>query len=201
MPRPRSHPIPSLPGVLENSGPQAVNLFGISDGIGDVNQTVKITATSSNPNLIPNPSVTYTNPNTTGTLTFTPVAYGIGTATITVTLMDNGGTANGGHDTTITTFNVTVNAVNQPPTLTAIPNQGPILENTSGAQSRQPHGHHRPASVISGQSLESISRHQQQHGPDPQPDRSTSPTPMLARAPSPTACSPTPAARRRSPSP
>ena len=93
---PTINPIPSQPGVLENSGPQTINLSGISAGLGDVNQTVTITATSSNPNLIPNPSITYTNPNTTGTLTFTPVAYGIGTATITVTLMDNGGTANGG---------------------------------------------------------------------------------------------------------
>ena len=127
-------PIPSQPGVLENGGPQTINLFGISDGLGDVGQTVKITATSSNPSLIPNPSITYTNPNTTGTLTFTPVAYGIGTAKITVTLMDNGGTANNGIDTTVTSFNVTVNAVNQPPQLTAIPNQGPILENAPGVQ-------------------------------------------------------------------
>ena len=126
--------IPSLPGVLENSGPQTVNLFGISDGLGDVNQTVTITATSSNPNLIPNPSIRYTNPNTTGTLTFTPVAFGIGSAKITVTLMDNGGTANGGNNVTVTSFNVTVNPVNQPPTLTLIPDQGPFFENTAGTQ-------------------------------------------------------------------
>ena len=95
---PTINAIPSLPGVLENSGPQTINLFGISAGPGDVGETVTITATSSNPTLIPNPSITYTNPNTTGTLTFTPVAFGTGTATITVTLVNNGGTANGGHE-------------------------------------------------------------------------------------------------------
>ena len=97
-------------------------------------QTVTITATSSNPGLIPNPSITYTNPNTTGTLTFTPVAFQTGTATIVVTLMNNGGTANGGHDKNTASFTVTVIAVNQPPTLAAIPNPAAILENNPAVQ-------------------------------------------------------------------
>ncbi len=97
--RPRSTPFPQQPAVFENSGPQTINLTGISAGPGDAEQIVTITATSSNPSLIPNPTITYTSPNTTGTLTFTPVANGTGTATITVTVTDNGGTANGGVNT------------------------------------------------------------------------------------------------------
>ena len=52
-----------------------------------------------------------------------------GTAMITVTVMDDGGTANGGVDTVTQTFFVTVAAVNQAPTLATIPNPAPILEN------------------------------------------------------------------------
>ena len=44
----------------------------------------------------------------TGTLTYTPAANAIGTATVTVTLQDNGGTANGGVDTSAPqTFTIT----------------------------------------------------------------------------------------------
>ncbi len=49
----------------------------------------------------------------TGTLTFTPTATGFGTATVTVRLADDGGTANGGVDTSAAqtfTITVTVNA-------------------------------------------------------------------------------------------
>ena len=39
--------------------------------------------------------------NPTGLLTYTPAADANGTATVTVTAQDDGGTANGGHDTTV----------------------------------------------------------------------------------------------------
>ncbi|MFZ1073947.1 MAG: DUF2341 domain-containing protein, partial [Verrucomicrobiia bacterium] len=58
----------------ENSGLQTVNLNGITPGPpNESSQIVTITATSSNPSVVPNPTVNYTNPNSTGTLTFTPV--------------------------------------------------------------------------------------------------------------------------------
>jgi len=123
----------------ENAGPQTVNLTGISAGdADDAGQTITITATSSNPALIPNPVVSYTSPAATGTLTYTPVANASGTATITVTVKDNGGTANGGVDTTVKTFTVTVNFVNTAPTLDAIAaqtmteNDGPLAVNLTG---------------------------------------------------------------------
>ena len=49
-------------------------------------------------------------------------------------MTDNGGTANGGVNTATSSFTVVVNPVNQPPTLAAIPNPAPILEN-AGTQS------------------------------------------------------------------
>ena len=51
-------------------------------------------------------------------MTFTPAANSFGTATITVTVMDNGGTQNGGVDTTSVQFTVTVNQVTA--TVTAV---------------------------------------------------------------------------------
>jgi hypothetical protein len=106
----------------ENAGLQTVNLSGISSGAANESQILTVTATSSDPNLVPNPAVNYTNANTTGNLTFTPAANAFGTATVTVVVHDNGGTANGGVDSVTNTFTVTVNAVNQAPTLNTISN-------------------------------------------------------------------------------
>lgn len=54
----------------------------------------------------------------TGTLTFQTAANSNGTATFSVTATDNGGTANSGSDTSAAkTFVITVNAVNDPPTI------------------------------------------------------------------------------------
>jgi hypothetical protein len=72
------------------------------------------------------PAVNYTSPNITGSITFTPVANGFGSATITVTVND-GGTSN---NIISRTFAVTVNPVNQPPTLNALANVT-INENAS----------------------------------------------------------------------
>ena len=104
--------------VNENAGLQTVNLSGISSGAANEVQTLTVTAASSNPALVPNPTVSYTSPNTTGSLTFTPAANGNGSATVTVTVND-GGTSN---NVVTRTFTVTVNPVNQAPTLNAIGN-------------------------------------------------------------------------------
>jgi hypothetical protein len=102
--------------INEDASLQTVNLAGITPGPSfESAQTLTVTATSSNPALIPNPSVTYTNPNTTGSISFTPLPDANGSVLITVTLKDNGGTANGGIDTLVRTFTVTVNPVNDAP--------------------------------------------------------------------------------------
>ena len=63
--------------INENAGLQTVNLSGISSGAANQVQTLTVTAASSNPGLIPNPTVNYTSPNATGTLSFAPAANGI----------------------------------------------------------------------------------------------------------------------------
>jgi hypothetical protein len=104
--------------ISENAALQTVTLSGIGSGAANESQTLTVTAVSSNTGLIPNPTVNYTSANSTGSLTFTPVANGNGTATITVTVNDGGASNN----IVIRTFTVTVNAVNQTPTLNAISN-------------------------------------------------------------------------------
>jgi hypothetical protein len=62
---PTLSPIANL-AMAENSGPTNVLLVGISSGAANENQTLSITASSSNTNLIATPTVTYNSPNPTG---------------------------------------------------------------------------------------------------------------------------------------
>ena len=93
--------------VAEDAGPRAVPLTGISAGGGE-SQPLTVTATSSNPALIPDPVVTYTSPNAGGTLRFTSAPDANGTATIAVTVSD-------GVTTVIRTFVITVTPVDDAP--------------------------------------------------------------------------------------
>ena len=104
--------------INEDAGQQTVGLSGISSGAANESQALSVTATSSNPGLIPNPTITYTSPNATGSLRFTPLANANGSATITVTVND-GGAAN---NTVSRVFTVTVNPVNDAPSLNALSN-------------------------------------------------------------------------------
>jgi len=104
--------------INEGAGLQTVNLAGISSGAANEAQTLTVTATSSNPALIPSPTVNYTSPNSTGTMTYAPVAFAFGTATVTVQVNDGGASNN----VVTRSFTVTVNAVNQAPTLDALAN-------------------------------------------------------------------------------
>ena len=136
-----AQPVPNSPPTLdplpaqavpENSGTHTLTLTGITPGpVTDSFQTVTLSAVSGNPALIPTPRITYVNTTAQGLLAFTPATGAFGTALITVTVKDNGGTANGGQDTISRTFLVTVNYVNDPPTLQAIPNQ--VMNENSSA--------------------------------------------------------------------
>ena len=123
--------IPNQTAILENDTiPQEVDLTGIGPGLGDTGQLLNVFATSSNTGLIFNPAVTYPTSSTggvsTGELFYTAAPNMSGTATITVVVTDNGGVANGGVNQTTTTFTVTVDPIDVPPTLTFIPNPNPI---------------------------------------------------------------------------
>ena len=122
--------------VNEDAGPQTVNPWAtaISPGPGEGGQTVTFNVTgNTNPTLFAaGPAV-----SPTGVLTYTPAADAFGTATITLVLQDNGGTANGGVDTSAPqTFVITVNAVNDAPSFTKGPDQ--TVNEDAGPQTVNP---------------------------------------------------------------
>ncbi len=75
--------------LMENAGVQTILFSGITAGPGET-QALAVTATSSNPDLIPNPTVTYTSPDLSGSLSYTPAANKNGISRITVTVTDAG---------------------------------------------------------------------------------------------------------------
>lgn len=106
--------------VGENSSEQSIPITNVSPG-DESDQTVTLTATSSDPSIIPNPTVS--GSGATRTLTYTPVINASGSATITVTAND-GQVQN---NTFSRTFTITVTAVNDPPTITlSSPNGGEV---------------------------------------------------------------------------
>jgi hypothetical protein len=109
--------------VLEDAGVQTVPAWASAISAGPANesaQQVVFTVTTSNSALFSaQPSVA-----SDGTLTYTPAANANGTATITVTARDDGGTADGGVDTSaLSTRQITVLPVNDAPGFTAGPDQ------------------------------------------------------------------------------
>ncbi|HVJ62020.1 MAG TPA: Ig-like domain-containing protein [Tahibacter sp.] len=120
--------------VLEDAGAQTVNGWAsaISQGPGDTGQTLSFIVTGNS-----NAALFSTAPAidaATGNLTYRPAADASGTANITVTLHDDGGTANGGIDTSPPqTFAINVTAVNDAPSFTAGANA--VVSEDSGAAS------------------------------------------------------------------
>ncbi len=119
--------------ALEDAGAQLVAGWAsaIDDGDPDANQALAFNVTAnSNPALFAaGPAVDPTS----GDLTYTPAADANGSAQITLTLSDDGGTANGGSDTSTTyQFTVQIDAVNDAPSFVAV--DPPAVNEGSGAQ-------------------------------------------------------------------
>jgi len=118
--------------VLEDAGPQSVSGWAtsISAGPNESGQTLTfLTSNDNNALFSAQPGV---SPG--GTLTYAPAADANGSATVTVYLMDDGGTANGGDDTSPSQmFTITVTAVNDAPSFTGGPNV--TVNEDSGAYS------------------------------------------------------------------
>ncbi len=98
--------------INEDAVAQTVNAWAtnIDDGDNEVVQVLTFHLTNDNmPMFTVQPAV---DP-TTGNLTYTPAANANGVANVTIWLTDDGGTANGGDDTSPTqTFTITINPVN-----------------------------------------------------------------------------------------
>lgn len=122
--------------VAESSPAQTVDPWAtaISAGAADESgQALNFTVSNDNNALFSvQPSV-----SPSGVLSFTPAATINGSATVTLTLVDDGGTANGGSDTSAPqTFTISVVGINDPPSFTAGPDQ--TVDEDAGAQTVNP---------------------------------------------------------------
>ncbi|MHB0969746.1 MAG: cadherin domain-containing protein [Thermoanaerobaculia bacterium] len=105
--------------VLEDSGAQTLDPWATALSAGPADENTQTLAFSVTGNT--NPALFAAGPaiSATGALTFTPAVDASGSATITLTLADNGGTANGGADTSAAqTFVINVTEVNDAPSFT-----------------------------------------------------------------------------------
>ena len=121
------------PAVNEDAGLQTVNGWATFDpGAPDESgQTVLayLVSNVSNAALFTTPPTV----DTSGNLSYTPAPNAFGTSTFEVRVQDNGGTANGGVDTSAPqTFTITVNGINDQPSFTA--SNPPAVNENAGAQ-------------------------------------------------------------------
>ncbi len=111
--------MPTITGI----GPQVIaedNIAGpLAFTVGDVEtspEDLVVTGASSNPELVPVGNMVFSGDGSNRTVNVTPVANGSGTALITMTVSD-------GTNRVKKSFLLTVNAVNDPPTLTGVGDQ------------------------------------------------------------------------------
>ncbi|MBK8724464.1 MAG: tandem-95 repeat protein [Holophagaceae bacterium] len=111
---------PTITDITDQTISEDANTGALAFTIGDVETaaaSLTVSGSSSNTTLVPNANIVFGGSGTSRTVTVTPAANQFGTATITVTVTD----ANGGTGTD--TFLLTVNSVNDNPTITDITDQ------------------------------------------------------------------------------
>lgn len=117
-------PIKDIAILNSSAEKQTLQLTGISDGNLGVIQDITITAISSNPALIPHPTVNYVQGEETAVLNYSHLGGTLGSAKITLKLMDNGGITDGSNDSLIISFNISVvKEVNLMPQINSVPPQ------------------------------------------------------------------------------
>ena len=135
--RPTLNPIADPSPIDEDSNEQTIELTGITAGAGET-QPLAVTAASSDPTVIPNPTVDYTSGETTGLLRYAPLADrpldgSPAEIVITVTATDGGADNNlstaADNQTVQREFLVTVNPVNDPPRLDEISDPDRVDQN------------------------------------------------------------------------
>jgi ELWxxDGT repeat protein len=121
---------PTITDIANQTINEDGNTGALGITIGDAETPVaslSLSGSSSNTTLVPNANIVFGGSGASRTVTVTPVANQSGTATITVTVTDsNSGTASD-------TFVLTVNAVNDPPTISDVTNQTINEDNVTSA--------------------------------------------------------------------
>lgn len=125
---------PTITAISSPTTNEGTATSALSFTIGDQETpaaSLLLSATSGNATLVPLGNVVFGGSGTNRTVTVTPAPNQNGTATITVKVTDLGAAGTGPLSAT-TSFVVTVNAVNDPPTISSIPAQT-IVESSSTA--------------------------------------------------------------------
>ena len=154
--------------ALEDAGAQSVAGWATAINDGDPDQvqtlTFQVTGNTNGALFASGPSVDAA----TGNLTYTPTADANGSATVTLVLKDNGGTANGGVDTSAPyNFQITITPVNDAPSFTAANSAGGERKHRRTHGARLGHVQRRPrqriraerAPVFRQQCFESVAVH------------------------------------------
>jgi hypothetical protein len=132
---PPSFTVPASTTVLEDTGANSIGGFATAISPGPANEasqsvTFNVTGVGT-PSLFTATGQPTLSP--TGTLAFTLAPNAFGSSTVTVVAKDNGGTANGGVDTSAPqTFTINVTNVNDQPTFTAV--SPPVYTPVAGPQ-------------------------------------------------------------------
>jgi hypothetical protein len=121
--------VPTITAIADQTPVEDTATGNIAFTISDVEAaagTLTVTATSSDQSLVPDGNITLGGTGANRTINVLPAANQTGgPATITVTVSD-------GTTTTQTTFDVTVSAVNDVPTITTIADQTPVEDTATG---------------------------------------------------------------------
>ncbi len=107
--------------INENAGNQQITLTGISNGGDTQEQTISVTAESSNPDVIAISDVSYSSPSATAELNYKVTGTTGQSAEITVTVQDDGGTPNGAVDETQMRFTITLDNFTSDSNLQGLP--------------------------------------------------------------------------------
>ncbi|MBN1481506.1 T9SS C-terminal target domain-containing protein [candidate division KSB1 bacterium] len=105
--------------VVKAGVPVYVDISGIDDGNGYAEQQITLSATSSDTAIVGHPELIYEQGDAYALLSILP--HKVGSSTISVSLKDDGGTADGGVDTSSMSFTIAVFAdVNHPPMINPV---------------------------------------------------------------------------------
>lgn len=128
---PPSFAITTVPPASNEDVPQSVPNVAGNFSPGPANESAQVVLSYVVSNVTPGMFASGPSVAADGTLTYTPATNVSGLASFELRVRDNGGTSNGGNDLSpANTVQLTINAVNDAPTLTAT-SPGPVV-NTSG---------------------------------------------------------------------
>ncbi len=120
---------PTITNILDRTIDEDTNTGAVAFTVGDVDTALlglTVTGTSSNPALVPDGNIVFSGLGASLSVTVTPLPNQSGTTTITVTVGD-------GQLTATDTFLLTVTPVNDPPTITSIPDRTIDEDTNTGA--------------------------------------------------------------------